>query len=819
MFLLQWLHFLTRSPWCSNSMSLSKSWFRYACLALLILLLALPRLTSDLTRYLLVDWIKQQGVERVEIEHLWINPYAGVVEVEQVTFYGSEQVHSFERIYLNVNWWDLWSKKIRVTELALSGLSLQLIDVGTQRLINGMVIPSVEDVERPENNHSETIGRFATWHFAIDQFYLEDVRVQVQRPKFSFHANVESLSITPVDTEVHETSKIELTATLENLILNEHQLNASTRLSYSADIELEKSNSGLFSSLQKGKIVVEETKVSNPVFVARLSRLDLGFDHQFELSKGLNFTIDLDSKLSGFSLAQVNQKQNIVEIQDLSFQSKVNRNSLELSEVYLSSLSVLPSLREGFTHANEISSPASFIDKVNLSLNRLRVVLPGKSKAMTVNAGTVELVSGDIYLTRSASGDISQIFRLNEVLSSAAQFFEGAPKDESRLISKTTETANASHLDREALMQSSLSASRVDLSVSQVQVNSGVTIHFVDKSVAPTFSERLVVDHITANNLTLIDPFAIVMKLDLSHGSSVSANADVSMVDLSAKGQLSVNSYELLAVSAYSEGLTGYVLESGKVQLISDFSLAKNQLVSLHKIDIDHLNLRAEHQDSVVQFAHRLTMPLDKAVDLLRDGNDHIHLEVRVNGDMNNPDIDFQQVINTALKGAIKKASIAVLKSFLQPYGTMISIAKIAGEEMTKVRLAPVLFQPGQSELEPSSRSYVEKIGSLIRKRPSLKIKLCALTNARDRTELSGELVREGVDAIVVSDASVKEEEQSVALVLSTLEREKLQALGHERSLVVKNYLQNDLAVSSSQLLMCLPKHKPDQAAGVGLSI
>lgn len=804
-------------------MLFSKLWFRRTSLCLLALLIALPWLVSDITRYFAVDWIEQQGVERAEIERLWINPYTGVVELQAMTLVREDQAHEFERLYLNFSWWALWSKKVRVTELSLSGLSVQLVEENGERLINGMTLAGVEDDKGepaedvdPEGESSEWMN---SWHFAIDKLHFEDVAVELKQSGIHLQGNVDSLNLTPLDTGLNEKSKLDLLITIERILLSEQKISASTQLNYSADIELKKDSVRGWSSLSNGRILIEDTQLSNSEFLAQLARIDLGLNHKIDVGETLSYNVDVEAQLSDLTVTQPSQKETLVDLKAFSFESTIDKQAVSINQLALSELSVLPSL---INDSSDSDKSSNLIENMSLTLDRMNVLYPAASSPVVIEADSIQLTSGDIYLSRNSSGEINQLLRLNRILDTLNQTVESTP--ESHVVATASSSSAPLQTPYKALESSQETSSTANIQIHEFHVNSGVAVHFYDQSVTPAFTESLVVDFIDVENVTLTEPMSIAMKIDLSHGASIGSNIEASVSDFSAKGDLSVKGYELLAVSAYSEVFTGYALESGQINLASDFEVADQIISSLHQVDVDYLNLRAEHQDSVEQFAHRLTMPLDQAVDLLRDGNNHIHLEVPVNGEMNNPDVNLQQIINTALKGAMKKASMAVLSTLLQPYGAMISIAQMAGEEMTKVHLAPVTFQPGQAVLDSSSRDYVEKVGGMIRERPSLKVKLCGVTNAKDNAllliESNGE-TPPATDAKIVNaeSSNVQSSESVLEAELPAVDTEKMQALGHERALAVKAYLENDLGVNSSQLFMCLPKHMADESSGVELSI
>ena len=77
------------------------------------------------------------------------------------------------------------------------------------------------------------------------------------------------------------------------------------------------------------------------------------------------------------------------------------------------------------------------------------------------------------------------------------------------------------------------------------------------------------------------------------------------------------------------------------------------------------------------------------------------------------------------------------LKYALQPYGTVIALAEIAGEQAMKVRLDPVAFAPGKAELESERFEYLERIAKIINERPEITVKVCGVAVEADRAALA----------------------------------------------------------------------------------
>jgi len=64
-------------------------------------------------------------------------------------------------------------------------------------------------------------------------------------------------------------------------------------------------------------------------------------------------------------------------------------------------------------------------------------------------------------------------------------------------------------------------------------------------------------------------------------------------------------------------------------------------------------------------------------------------------------------------------------------------VAKIAGGQIRRVRLDPIEFAPGESQLSAEGRQYLGKIAGIMQKRPELELRLCTQYTGSDAQVLA----------------------------------------------------------------------------------
>ncbi len=82
-------------------------------------------------------------------------------------------------------------------------------------------------------------------------------------------------------------------------------------------------------------------------------------------------------------------------------------------------------------------------------------------------------------------------------------------------------------------------------------------------------------------------------------------------------------------------------------------------------------------------------MPVDVALDLLRDSDDRISLKLPVSGSLTDPQFGTGDIIRQATQSALQNAAMSYVKSALQPLGTIMLVGNLAAKA-ARPRFEPV---------------------------------------------------------------------------------------------------------------------------------
>ncbi|MCV6628061.1 MAG: hypothetical protein OIF38_18350, partial [Cellvibrionaceae bacterium] len=63
------------------------------------------------------------------------------------------------------------------------------------------------------------------------------------------------------------------------------------------------------------------------------------------------------------------------------------------------------------------------------------------------------------------------------------------------------------------------------------------------------------------------------------------------------------------------------------------------------------------------------------------------------------------------------------------PYGSLITVGSWLSDQAQKIRLDPIEFDAGQSQLNQAQLAYIEKLGKLLQDKQKLRIKACPIAS------------------------------------------------------------------------------------------
>jgi hypothetical protein len=191
-------------------------------------------------------------------------------------------------------------------------------------------------------------------------------------------------------------------------------------------------------------------------------------------------------------------------------------------------------------------------------------------------------------------------------------------------------------------------------------------------------------------------------------------------LDIAARG----SDIELPALSAYSMRYAGYPIKSGKLTLDVKYHVEDGKLDGRNKIRLDQLTFGDK-----VESPEATTLPVLFAVNLLKDSEGRIDLELPIKGSLDDPQFDIGALIGQFVSSLLKKAVTAPFQLLAAAFGGDGG-AKAPGAGGNPAAagsdLAFVAFKPGTVEVEDAQRGKLERISTALKQRPGVKLEMAA---------------------------------------------------------------------------------------------
>ncbi|WP_320819348.1 DUF748 domain-containing protein [Thalassolituus sp.] len=259
-------------------------------------------------------------------------------------------------------------------------------------------------------------------------------------------------------------------------------------------------------------------------------------------------------------------------------------------------------------------------------------------------------------------------------------------------------------------------------------------VHWTDESVTPVLTADLRIYELetgavdTANLETAI-PMTIVTGLD-TYNRIVLKGALGLKNDLP-EGELTftIDQLNLPAFNPYVVQAMGYRVKKGMLKVDADITLHDGQLGGNTDILLKNSKLEPADDATINRISKQIAMPLDTALSVLRDDNNNIRLEVPLSGDITDPDVGINDVINQITTKALKTATVYYLKQSLQPYAGLITLASFASDQLFSIRLNDLNYDQFVTELNDNQKEYLDTVGRMMSKKTDLELQVCPVVS------------------------------------------------------------------------------------------
>lgn len=331
---------------------------------------------------------------------------------------------------------------------------------------------------------------------------------------------------------------------------------------------------------------------------------------------------------------------------------------------------------------------------------------------------------------------------------------------------------------------------RPAVTLNQLVLNRPLKLGFSDNTFSPPVRRSAAIAIGRIGPPTAEAPSRLPFKLNAAlddHGQ-LEASGDINHDDPARDFELALHlaTYELPPLAPYLAAYTGYGIGSGQADLDLTVKRTPHHLDGKAIVASRGLRVVARDQISAEKTDEQLSIPLPLAIAALEDSQRRINITIPFGGDPSAPDFSLRDPIRKALSTAARGASLGYLKYYFQPWGNLITIVELVGEEIMRIRLDPIPYTAGQLQPAHDTAAYVGKIGKLLQEKAGLHLRLCPFYGQGEQEQL-------GHDAV--------------------------ESLAHDRGTLLRDALINDYRIPLQRLISCAPELATDNHPRVELSL
>ncbi|MFH2098284.1 MAG: DUF748 domain-containing protein, partial [Pseudomonadota bacterium] len=258
-------------------------------------------------------------------------------------------------------------------------------------------------------------------------------------------------------------------------------------------------------------------------------------------------------------------------------------------------------------------------------------------------------------------------------------------------------------------------AQPLDVEVGEVAIRNGL-FRFTDQSMTPDFHTELANLEGSVTGLSSRPGSRASVRLEamVDSRSPVLITGKVNPLSPDLSGDIAINlaDLQMSPFSPLSGKFLGRALEKGRLTLGLEYGLDGSALSGKNRLFFHQFTLGGD-----VESPDALSLPLDLALNLLRDTNGDIKLDVPFSGDLDDPKFSIGGIVLTIIKNAVLKVATA-------PFSLLGSLVGGWGDELGYVE-----FAPGSPDILSGEREKLDALARALVQRPGLSLEIRGLAN------------------------------------------------------------------------------------------
>jgi len=756
-------------------------------MGLLLLLWVMP----ELLRISLMLASPRMGFGELEIKDIDLNLFSGRVAITELALQREgQQALVFDNLELDIGWLGLLDGEWRLEQLALSGanFSVQQTESGEWQVI--MPLAASAETSPAESEKAST----GLPKLTVQKVQITDSRIQLSSSFLEGRLTLQKLDLQKLSSWREEPASLNL-----SLLWND------------AALSLNAQGQSLFENPQiQGSLQLKQLQAGDfaQLLEDHLSDLKAGISSQLNFTVGLSQDQDIDLELDGelnveglatayrhlqLTNSQLHWQGDLklaVQSQQLSFDvnSAIDNRDFNITDTQRE----LPLVQWQSLNVAELNvNHHNTLKLGSLALSDFRMLQHDKGELLAITALELDRMTVDegvsLHIGNVNIHDVQarlvitpegKILLQDQVEASIAELLGQGDSSEQDPASVQQDAAEEPEEKKHY-------RARID----KVRWLGDSVIDFTDQRFREPVKQRLHVsrleigpiDQANAHNAVELE---VQGKLGEFSKLTISGKGHPFLAAPTASVKGKLEKVSLPPISPYAETAMGYELQTGQYDHEFDVEIKDNTFKLNNELSLRQLAVAGVKGDKARALDQQLDVPLGLALDMLRDGDDNIHLKVPVKGKLDDPSVDVSSIVSTAMGKALKAGSVSYLKYAIQPFGAALIVGEMLADQASSVQFDPMHFQAGDSSLPAGHAEYVTKLSGLLKERPSLQLKLCGQSNPLDQQALQPKpVVVEGkqpepappvAEQVLVDLAKQRQEGVKRALITAGIEAERL---------------------------------------------
>ena len=341
-----------------------------------------------------------------------------------------------------------------------------------------------------------------------------------------------------------------------------------------------------------------------------------------------------------------------------------------------------------------------------------------------LSTGIIEFSGAEMSVTKRANGQLA-----------------GFPEPQSD-SQPASQQASSERKDDEPVPQ----APAVTVVLKGVRQGADVSqLHWADRSVSPAYQADITLHSFEVGNIntgqfdfarsglsTPLIPVSVVLGLDEFNRIRFKGKAGLADGVPAGEYTLDVEQLNMVPLSPYVTQAMGYRIQKGMLDLDVDLDIKQGKMDGKADITLQNSQFEPADDDIIASVSKQIAMPVETALSVLKDDDNNIHLEVPLNGPLDDPSVGLNDVLAQVSTTAIRSATLFYLKQSIQPYGALISLGSLVADEVFAIRLDPLDYQPYHYLLTEKQDDYLTHVVELMHSKPDLELQVCPFYSAAE---------------------------------------------------------------------------------------